>query len=94
MADLADLYGRPMANHNTGCLINTMATIQWAASVRDYIACETVLGRGDWMDQVILHDGPPIRGGMITVPDKPGLGIELNSDVVKAHLAPGETYWS
>jgi L-alanine-DL-glutamate epimerase-like enolase superfamily enzyme len=93
MADLADLYGRPMANHNTGCLINTYATIQWAASVRDYIACETVLGRGDWMDQVILHDGPPIRGGTITVPDKPGLGIELNPDVVKAHLVPGETYW-
>jgi L-alanine-DL-glutamate epimerase-like enolase superfamily enzyme len=93
MADLADLFGLPMANHNTGCLINTYATIQWAASVRDYLACETVLGRGDWMDQVILLEGPPIRGGMITAPDKPGLGIELNPDVVKAHLAPGETYW-
>jgi len=23
----------------------------------------------------------------------PGLGIELNPDVVKAHLAPGEKYW-
>lgn len=93
MADLADLFGLPVANHNTGCLINTMATIQWAATVRDYITCETVVGRGDWMDQVILLDGPPIRGGTITVPDKPGLGIELNPDVVKAHLVPGEAYW-
>jgi len=42
---------------------------------------------------VILHDGPVIRDGHITVPDKPGLGIELNPDVVKAHLAQGETYW-
>jgi hypothetical protein len=25
--------------------------------------------------------------------DKPGLGIELNPDVVRAHLAPGETWW-
>jgi len=27
------------------------------------------------------------------VTDKPGLGIELNPDVVRAHLAPGETWW-
>jgi L-alanine-DL-glutamate epimerase-like enolase superfamily enzyme len=52
-----------------------------------------VLGQGDWMDQVVLHDGPPIKDGCIVVPDKPGLGIELNPDVVKAHLAPGEAYW-
>lgn len=45
------------------------------------------------MDDVILHDGPVIRDGHITVPDKPGIGIELNPDVVKAHLAPGEIYW-
>ena len=25
--------------------------------------------------------------------DKVGLGIELNPDVVRAHLAPGETWW-
>jgi L-alanine-DL-glutamate epimerase-like enolase superfamily enzyme len=30
---------------------------------------------------------------MIQVADKPGLGIELNPDVVKAHLAPGERWW-
>jgi L-alanine-DL-glutamate epimerase-like enolase superfamily enzyme len=93
MADLADLFALPMANHNTGSLINTVATIQWAAAIRDYIACETVLGKGDWMDDVILHDGPVIKGGFITLPNKPGLGMDLNPDVVKAHLVPGETYW-
>jgi L-alanine-DL-glutamate epimerase-like enolase superfamily enzyme len=37
-----------------------------------------------------------IEGHKITIhalPEKPGLGIELNPDVVKAHLAKGETYW-
>jgi len=93
IADLADLFYLPMGNHNTGSLVCTMATVQWAASIRDYMACETVLGRGDWMDDLILHDGPVIKNGYIQVPDKPGLGIELNPDVVKAHLAEGETYW-
>jgi hypothetical protein len=27
------------------------------------------------------------------VADKPGLGIELNPDIVRAHLAAGETWW-
>lgn len=94
LADLADLYSLPMANHNTGSLVNTMATIQWAASIRDYLACETVLFKGDWMDDVIVHDGPLIENGFVKLPNKPGLGLELNPDVVKAHLAEGEVWWS
>ena len=48
---------------------------------------------GGWMDDIILHDEPLCKDGYVTVPDKPGLGIELNPDVVKAHLMPGETWW-
>jgi len=43
------------------------------------------------MDQVLLLDGPYIKDGFVQVTDKPGLGIELNADIVRAHLAPGET---
>lgn len=93
IADLAAIFGLPMATHNTGSLINTIATCQWAGSIRDFLACETVTGKGDWMDQVVLGDGPPIKDGHIAITDKPGLGIELNPDVVKAHLAKGETWW-
>jgi L-alanine-DL-glutamate epimerase-like enolase superfamily enzyme len=93
IADLAHIYGLPMATHNTGSQVNTYATCQWAASIRDYLSCETVTGEGGWMDQVLVLDGPYIKDGFIQVSDKPGLGITLNPDVVKAHLAAGETYW-
>jgi L-alanine-DL-glutamate epimerase-like enolase superfamily enzyme len=93
IADLAHIFGLPMACHNTGSQVNTYATCQWAASIRDYMACETVTGQGGWMDQVLVLDAPYIKNGFIQVTDKPGLGITLNPDVVKAHLAPGETYW-
>lgn len=93
IADMADVWGLPMANHNTGSQVNTWATIQWAASIRDYLACETVTGKGDWMDKVLLLDGEYIQDGFIRLPGKPGLGIDLNPDVVKAHLAPGENWW-
>ena len=93
IADMANTYGLPMANHNTGSQVFTYATVQWAASIEDYMACETVTGQGGWMDQVLLLDNGYIRGGFIQMPEKPGLGIELNPDVVKAHLAAGEQWW-
>lgn len=93
IADLADLYYLPMAAHNTGSLICTMATVHWAAAVRDFLAAETVVGQGNWMDDIILRDGPIVKDGHIAVPSKPGLGIELNGQVVKANLAQGEKYW-
>jgi L-alanine-DL-glutamate epimerase-like enolase superfamily enzyme len=93
IADLAHVWGIPMATHNTGSLICTLATAQWAGSIRDYMICETVTGKGDWMDKVVLSDGPPIRNGYIELSDKPGIGIELNPDVVRAHLASGEQWW-
>jgi L-alanine-DL-glutamate epimerase-like enolase superfamily enzyme len=93
IADMADVFGLPMANHNTGSQIHTYATCQWGASIRDYMTCETITGTGDWMDQLLLLDGPYIRDGFVQVTGRPGLGIELNPDVVKAHLAPGETWW-
>jgi L-alanine-DL-glutamate epimerase-like enolase superfamily enzyme len=45
------------------------------------------------MDQVLLLAGPYIKNGFVSVTDRPGLGIELNSDIVRAHLAAGETWW-
>ena len=93
IADFAEVYNLPMATHNTGSQLNTWATVHWASSIRDYIACETVTGKGDWMDQVLALDRPYIKGGMIELSPKPGLGVELNADVVKAHLATGESWW-
>jgi L-alanine-DL-glutamate epimerase-like enolase superfamily enzyme len=93
IADMADLFGLPMATHNTASQVHTYSAIQWAASIRDYIACETITGVGGWEDQLLVLDGPYIKGGFIQVPARPGLGLDLNPDVVKAHLAAGEQWW-
>ena len=93
IADMAQLFGLPMATHNTGSQVSTYAAVQWAASIRDYLSLETVTGEGGWMDQVLVLDGPYITDGFVQVSDRPGLGIELNPDVVRAHLASGETWW-
>ncbi|MBI1356707.1 MAG: hypothetical protein GC160_20395 [Acidobacteria bacterium] len=93
-ADMAQTNFIPMCNHNTGSVLNTMATVQWAAAIRDYIACETVCGKRDWMDDVIVRDKPMlVNGGFIEVPMGPGLGVELNKEVVVPHLIEGDRWW-
>src|SRR5689334_16005462 len=42
IADMAHVFGLPMANHNTGSQVCTYASAQWAASIRDYIGLETI----------------------------------------------------
>jgi L-alanine-DL-glutamate epimerase-like enolase superfamily enzyme len=93
IADFAEVFNLPMATHNTGSQLNTWATVHWAGSIRDFLHCETVTGKGDWMDQVLALDRPYIKDGQIELSTKPGLGADLNPDVVRAHLATGETWW-
>ena len=93
IADMAEIWGVPMATHNTGSQLNTWATCQWAGSIRDFIACETVTGKGDWMDELLILDGPYIDNGHVRITDKPGLGVDLNPEVTQAHLLAGETWW-
>jgi L-alanine-DL-glutamate epimerase-like enolase superfamily enzyme len=93
IADMAAIYGLPMATHNTGSQLYTYQVCQWAASIRDYLMCETVTGEGGWMDQILKLDGPYIEKGYVKVSDKPGTGAELNRAVVEAHLLPGEKWW-
>jgi L-alanine-DL-glutamate epimerase-like enolase superfamily enzyme len=93
IADMAAVYGLPMATHNTASQLHTWANCQWAASIRDFLAVETITGQGGWMDQLLLLDAPYIKSGMVQVSNQPGLGAEINPDVAKAHLAQGETWW-
>ena len=94
IADLAEVLALPMATHNTGSLVHTIATAHWASTVRDFLASETVLGHGDWMDDVVIHEDRVIKDGHISSPPTGPVSVsELNPDVVKAHSAPGESYW-
>ena len=42
---------------------------------------------------LVIHDGPFWTDGYDIIQDTPGLGVEINAEVAKAHLAPGEVWW-
>jgi L-alanine-DL-glutamate epimerase-like enolase superfamily enzyme len=93
IADLASIYGISMCTHNTASQVHTYQVAQWATTIRDYLMGETVTGTGTWMDKVVKLDGSYIEKGYIKASDKPGTGVELDKEVVVAHLAQGAQWW-
>jgi L-alanine-DL-glutamate epimerase-like enolase superfamily enzyme len=95
IGDMAWEYGVPMAMHFAGTPVSCMANVHCAAATLNFLALENhSLDVPWWSDLVEGVEKPIVHHGFITVPDKPGLGITLNEDVVKAHLLPGTSYFA
>ena len=90
-----DLYNVLVAPHNANHAVSFMANLHAAAVMpRNYIAFEFHQADDrNWDDILEGVDRPLIKDGFATVPDSPGLGFELNEEVVRQRLAPGETYF-
>jgi L-alanine-DL-glutamate epimerase-like enolase superfamily enzyme len=92
ISDMADMYGIWTAAHNPMSPLGTIASAHAASSMRNFRIHE-LAKYIDWWQDLVIHEGPIIEKGYLTIQDKPGYGVELNPDVVRAHLAPGETWW-
>ena len=95
IAEYADLHGILIAPHNFGLPIAFMANVHAAASMpKNFIAFEHHMVDVPWWKNLVegLED-PLIQEGYVNVPDKPGLGIELDEKNVRKHLAEGEKYF-
>lgn len=82
----------PTAIHMAGSPLATMAAVHTAATLDAFVAmeCHAVDFISWWQELLGGIQQPLIKGGYITVPDAPGLGVELNEKVVKEHLrVPG-----
>jgi L-alanine-DL-glutamate epimerase-like enolase superfamily enzyme len=93
IADLADIYYIPLVAHNVCSPIGTMAACHTCASMRNFYILEFHAQDVPWWNDLVIGDGPLIQEGCITLPDKPGLGIELNEEVARSHLAKGTTFF-
>ena len=89
IGDYAMEHGVPMAMHFAGTPISFMANVHCAAATENFIALEHHSIDVPWWETWSTTGGKPlVEKGFAIVPDPPGLGVELNEEVVKAHLAP------
>jgi L-alanine-DL-glutamate epimerase-like enolase superfamily enzyme len=92
ISDLADLYYIWTAVHNPASALGTIASCHASSAMRDFRIHE-LANWVDWWPDLVVHEGPMWENGYFTIQDKPGYGVEINPEVAKAHLAPGESWW-
>ncbi|RQG87785.1 mandelate racemase/muconate lactonizing enzyme family protein [Natrarchaeobius halalkaliphilus] len=85
IADMAETYYQALIPHNIGSPVATVATAHVGATVPNFVALEYHAREVPWWEDLVARDEPLIRNGRLEVPDAPGLGIELDWDVVEEH---------
>jgi L-alanine-DL-glutamate epimerase-like enolase superfamily enzyme len=90
IGDYASMHGIQTAIHFAGSPVGCMASVHMAATLKDMLAMENHAVDIPWWGDLVTGPGKPIvNKGYITVPDTPGLGVELNEAVIKEHIRKG-----
>ncbi len=91
IGDFAEENGVAMALHHASSPVSFMGCVHTAAATENFVALEHhSVDKTWWEDLVTGLDKPMVKDGYVTVPEKPGLGLELNEEAVKEHLRNGE----
>src|SRR6476620_195431 len=97
IGDYAEEHGIAMAMHQAGTPISFMANVHCAAATQNFLALEHHSIDLPWWESLVkTTDGRNlITKGFANLPlSAPGLGIELNDEMVKQHLHPSDkTYF-
>ncbi len=95
IGDYAEENGIAMAMHFAGSPISFLANIHCAAATQNFVALEHHdVDNPWWEDMVKGIEKPILKDGFVKVPETPGLGVDLNEEVIKEHLKEGEKYFA
>ncbi len=94
IGDYAEERGIAMAMHFAGTPVSFMANIHCAAATQNFVALEHHDVDTPYWEDYVTGQKPILADGFVAVPEAPGLGIDLNEDVVKEHLKKGEKYFA
>lgn len=93
IADLTAAGGISLAPHNPTGPVCNMASVHACALARNFLILEYQLAESPLFAEVVKRVEPQLVDGCFEVPTGPGLGVELDDDVIEAHpyqpLAPG-----
>ena len=94
VAEHADLHGIAIAPHGTANgIFGLAALIQVSATMPDSFMAFEYPARFEpfWYDITEGFDGVPVKNGLIDVPDRPGLGVNLIEKEARKYLTEGDS---
>jgi len=87
IAAMAEVYNAQVAPHLYAGPIEWAANVQLSASIPNLLMAETI---DTEFHRALIRDSIRIENGYIAVPETPGLGIEVDEDLARAHPWRGE----
>ncbi|MEM9223844.1 MAG: mandelate racemase/muconate lactonizing enzyme family protein [Pseudomonadota bacterium] len=93
VAEHADLHGIAIAPHGTANgIVGLAALVQVCATLPDNFIAFEYPARFEpfWYDITEGFDGVPVQNGMVDVPDRPGLGVNLLEKAARKYLSEGD----
>jgi galactonate dehydratase len=96
IADMAHTYYVPVAPHSQASPMGAMAAAHMMSTIPNFLVVEWHWSHPAdrwqrWKDYV--KEGDIIQKGYITVPDRPGIGVEMNDEAVRKMLPPGRPWF-
>jgi galactonate dehydratase len=85
IAAIAVTYYVPVAPHNLVSFVASMASVHFCTFTPNFSILEFQMGDVPWKDRMLDHP-LIIKNGYIEMPNRPGLGIELNKKELNKHL--------
>ena len=93
IAEMAEMYYMSIAPHNMASTITAIAAVHICSTIPNFLALEYHSHNIPlWSDMLSLKN--PIQQGYITVPDGPGLGVEVDEKAIAKYIPEGEPTWS
>lgn len=90
IGDYATQHGIQMMHHHAAGPVSFMGCVHSAAATENFYCLEHhSVDNEDWENLVTGIDKPLVENGYVTVPDTPGLGVELVDEVLEEYLVPG-----
>lgn len=91
IADAAARQGMPAVFHFAGSPISFMANVHTAAATKSFMCLEHHALDIPWWEGLVTGlDHPLVEDGHVRVPERPGLGVDLDLDAIAEHLrVPG-----
>ena len=77
IAHLASVYGLPVAPHNCGGPVQTLAYAHLCGHLDNLMVCESVRAFLRHFHGEVVAEPAVLEGGHLVVPDRPGIGAEL-----------------
>ena len=92
IANMANTYNTPFAPHMVASYLGAISSAHVCAAVPNFLILEWQIyfHENEMYKEIVNFEGDFLtKDGYIPVPDKPGLGVEINEEAMRKYASPG-----